>query len=194
MISQLLPAIRATVLVTILLGIIFPIAMTLICAIAFPHQAEGSLIRNASGEVIGSELLAQSFNKPEYFHARPSAAGKGYAGEASGGTNLGPTSQKLIDAVVETAVQFRKENALADSAKVPIDAATKSGSGLDPDISVQNARLQANRVALARGIPTERVQSLVTERTASRTIGIFGEPRVNVLMLNLAIDELGNKP
>jgi K+-transporting ATPase ATPase C chain len=167
--------------------------MTGIAGLLFPFQAHGSLLTSAEGTVIGSALIGQSFARPEYFHPRPSAAGgapsgPGYDAGASSGSNLGPTNQKLIDAVKERVEAYRQENRLAPDAPVPVDAVTTSASGLDPEISPANAALQVRRVADARKLPEERVRALVAENTAGRTLGILGEPRVNVLRLNLALD------
>ena len=206
MLGQLLPAVRATIVIAALTGIAFPVILTLLSQVLFPEQANGSLVRNKQGQVIGSRLIGQQFTKPEYFHSRPSAAGAGYAGEASGGTNLGPTSSKLIlglpddpntketdesyAGVKQLSQAYRQENLLADSEKPPVDAVTRSGSGLDPHISVVNAMYQARRVAKARGIDLSRVQDLVKSQSEPRQLGFLGEPKVNVLMLNIALDEI----
>lgn len=190
MVKQLLPAIRATLVLATFSGIFFPFVMTAIAQVVFPFQANGSLIRDNQGQVIGSQILAQQFTAAEYFHPRPSAAGSGYAGEASGGSNLGPTSKKLIDGVKESATAYRIENGLTENAKVPVDAVTKSGSGLDPHISVENALLQARRVAKARSMSYEQLVDLVKHHMEGRDLGILGEPRVNVLMLNLTLSKM----
>ena len=158
----------------------------------FADQANGSLITDPAGTVRGSRLLAQSFTSDQYFQPRPSAAGTGYDAASSSGTNLGPTSQKLNDSIKAAVAAYRTANSLAADAAVPADAVTSSGSGLDPHISVANARLQAARVAKARGLPLDRVQSLVTAHVAGRDLGIFGEPTVNVLQLNLALSQLAS--
>jgi len=177
------------VVLTLLLGIIYPLLMTGIAQLAFPNQANGSLIRDSSGSVIGSSLLAQNFSNPEYFHPRPSAAGSdGYDASGSSGSNLGPSNQKLIDAVTDRTAAYRLENGLAAETLVPVDAVTTSASGLDPDISPANALLQAGRVAKARNISESQVRIVVDRYTEGRTLGILGEPRVNVLKLNLALD------
>ncbi|MGI9147099.1 MAG: K(+)-transporting ATPase subunit C [Chloroflexota bacterium] len=182
-------AVLMVVLLTVLLGIVYPLLMTGIAQLAFPNQAGGSLLRDSSGAVIGSSLLAQNFSNPAYFHPRPSTAGSdGYDGAASGGSNLSPTNQKLIDAVSNRAAAYREENGLAVDALVPVDAVTTSASGLDPDISPANALLQVARVAIARKLPESQVRSMVDQYTQGRTVGILGEPRVNVLKLNLALD------
>jgi K+-transporting ATPase ATPase C chain len=172
---------------TILTGVIYPLAVTGLAKIFFPHQAEGSLIE-ANGKVIGSELIGQRFTKPEYFHGRPSAAGNdGYDGLSSGGFNQGPTNQKLIDRVRGDVAKFRAENPTFTDT-IPADIVTGSGSGLDPDISPAAAEAQAARVASARHTSIESVRSLIAANTEDRQLGVLGEPRVNVLLLNLAID------
>jgi potassium-transporting ATPase KdpC subunit len=187
--THLRTAVLMTVVLTVLLGIIYPLAMTGISQVLFPGQANGSLVHDASGTVIGSALLAQNFTKAEYFHPRPSAAGNdGYDASSSGGSNYGPSNQKLLDAVKDRATTYRQENGLADDAAVPVDAVTTSASGLDPDISPANALLQASRVARARNMSEDQVRALVNQYTEGRTLGILGEPRVNVLKLNLALD------
>jgi potassium-transporting ATPase KdpC subunit len=209
MLKHLLPSLRITLLLALLTGLIFPCAMTALCQLLFPEQANGSLCRNHAGRLVGSKLVGQQFSKPEYFHARPSAAGSGYAGESSGGTNLGPTSLKLMEGsadnpategtdesfagVRQLAEKYRQENRLESSEKVPVDAVSRSGSGLDPDISLANAFLQSRRVALARGLSLERVQGLVFAHMQRRQFGFLGEPHVNVLAMNLSLDELTRK-
>lgn len=187
MFQQLVPAVRMTVLLTILTGLIYPGLVTGACQLLFRNQANGSLIVQ-NGQVIGSSLIGQHFTKPEYFHSRPSAAGNdGYDPTASQGSNLGPTSQKLYERIKASADQFRKENP-AYSGPIPADALTASGSGLDPDISVANAKAQAERVANARNISVLRIEALIASATKGRDAGLLGEPRVNVLKLNLALD------
>jgi K+-transporting ATPase ATPase C chain len=182
-------AVLLTVVLTVLLGIVYPLIMTGIAQVLFPTQANGSLIRDSSGNVIGSAILAQNFTQPQYFHPRPSAAGTdGYDATSSGASNLGPTSQKLLDSVKDRADAYRQENGLAADAPVPVDAVTASASGLDPDISPANAMLQVGRVARARNRPEDQVRALVTQYTEGRTLFVLGEPRVNVLKLNLALD------
>jgi K+-transporting ATPase ATPase C chain len=182
-------AVLMTLVITVLLGILYPLVMTGISQVLFPSQANGTLIRDRSGNVIGSALLAQNFTDEKYFHPRPSAAGSdGYDATASGGSNLGPSNQKLLDAVRDRAAAYRSENGLTDGEPVPVDAVTASASGLDPDISPANAQLQINRIAHARGVSPDQVRALVDRNTEGRTLGFLGEPRVNVLKLNLALD------
>jgi potassium-transporting ATPase KdpC subunit len=201
----ILQALRATIVLALLTGIVFPMAITGIGQVIFPKQANGSIITNSAGQPVGSALLAQKFEGEKYFHSRPSAAGSGYAGEASGGTNLGPTSQKLFegqpddpktkdvnesfDGVKQLTDAYRKENNLQKNFLVPIDAVTRSGSGLDPDISTENAAVQATRVARARKVPLQTIMSKIVQCTEGRQFGCLGEPRVNVLMLNLELDK-----
>jgi K+-transporting ATPase ATPase C chain len=186
--KQIWIAIKATVVLTILTGVAYPLLVTGAAKLLFRHQADGSLI-TAKGRVVGSELIGQRFTRPEYFHGRPSAAGNdGYDGLSSGGSNLGPTNQKLIDRVREDARKFRAENP-GFTGPVPADMLTASGSGLDPDISPASAEAQVQRVAAARAVAPDAVRQLVAANTEDRQLGIFGEPRVNVLKLNLALDE-----
>ena len=204
MLKQLRPAIVSVIALTIIVGLIFPLAITAIARVAFHRQAEGSLVERG-GHVIGSELIGQGFTTASYFHSRPSAAGGGYDASMSYATNLGPTSDKLIngihkklpdgsddpgnfDGIRDLAAAYRAENGLAPDAPVPADAVTRSGSGLDPEISPANAALQVARVAKARGMATDVVQRLVAAHTMGRQFGFLGEPRVNVLELNLALD------
>ena len=186
--QQLLPGLRIKMFFTILLGIVYPLAMTGVSQLVFPHQANGSLIRSGD-KVIGSEIIGQNFTRPEYFHPRPSAAGdKGYDATASNGSQLGPTSKKLIDRVSASVAQFRKENPDYHG-PIPADLLTASASGLDPHISPDSALAQVMRVAKARGISDQQASHLVAQFTAGSSLGIFGEPRVNVLKLNLALDQ-----
>ena len=189
LVRHLRTAVLMTLVLTVLLGVVYPLVMTGIAQVLFPSQANGSLLREASGNVVGSTLLAQAFSQPRYFHPRPSAAGtNGYDATASGGSNLGPTNQKLIDTVQSNADAYRQENNLAPDAQVPVDAVTSSASGLDPDISPTNALLQVPRVAAARGMSEDQVRNLVNQSTEGRTLFVLGEPRVNVLKLNMALD------
>jgi K+-transporting ATPase ATPase C chain len=192
LLQHLRVAVLMTVVLTVLLGIVYPLVMTGISQVLFNNQANGSLVRDGSGTVIGSALLGQNFSEPQYVHPRPSAAGRdGYDATASGGSNFGPTNQKLIDAVQQRTQDYRRENGLAADALVPVDAVTASASGLDPDISPANAYLQANRVARARGLTSDQVKAAIDQNTEGRTLFVLGEPRVNVLKLNLALDALG---
>jgi potassium-transporting ATPase KdpC subunit len=188
MLSQLWPALRINIFLTILLGVGYPLAVTGISQLIFPHQANGSLITR-NGQVVGSELIGQNFSKPEYFQPRPSAAGNdGYDPTASGGYNFGPTNQKLIDRVKTSVEKFHKDNPDYHG-PIPADLLTGSGSGLDPDISPASAQAQAPRVAKARGISADQLDQLVAQYTKSPDLGLLGEPRVNVLKLNLALDQ-----
>lgn len=185
--QQLLPGLRIKLFMTVLLGVIYPLAITGISQAVFSRQANGSLITNG-GRVIGSELIGQNFSRPEYFHPRPSAAGdKGYDATASNGSQFGPTNAKLIDRVKASIDQFRTENPDYHG-PIPADLVTASASGLDPHISPDSAMAQAARVAKARGIGLDRVHALVDRYTERPDFGILGEPRVNVLSLNLALD------
>ncbi len=187
MLKQLAPALRMAILLTVLTGLIYPAVVTGLCQLLFKSKADGSLIAQ-NGSVIGSSLLGQNFTKPEYFHPRPSAAGNdGYDPTASTGSNFGPTNQKLYDRVKTSADQFRKENP-DYSGPIPADALTASGSGLDPDITPANAYAQAARVAKTRGVTTSRVEGIIASTIQGRDLGFLGEPRVNVLKLNLELD------
>ncbi|MGA2038831.1 MAG: potassium-transporting ATPase subunit KdpC [Bryobacteraceae bacterium] len=185
--KQLMIAIKATLLLTVLTGLLYPLAVTGLAQILFPHQANGSL-KVVNGKTVGSELIGQSFTKPEYFHGRPSAAGNGYDGLNSGGSNYGPTNQKLSDRVRDDVKKFRAENP-AYTGPIPADLLTASGSGLDPHISPASADVQVARVAAARGMSADAIRQLVNAHTEGRQYGLFGEPRVNVLELNLALDQ-----
>jgi len=187
LVAELRASIAATLLLAVLCCGIYPVIVWGIAQAAFPGDANGSLVK-VDGNVAGSTLLAQGFTAPKYFHPRPSAAGQGYDAGSSSGTNLGPTSKKLIGDVKQRVADYRTENGLPPEARVPADAVTSSASGLDPHISPANARLQAGRVAAARGIPKEEVLRKVRARTEGRTLGLLGEPRVNVLTLNLSLD------
>jgi K+-transporting ATPase ATPase C chain len=176
-----------TLVTAVLLGIGYPLVVTGVAALMFPHKAAGSLILK-DGQVIGSELLAQSFTSDRYFHPRPSAAGNGYDATASGGTNLAQSSAKLVQRIQGDIDKFAAAN---PGKPVPIDMVTTSGSGLDPDITPDNAYYQAPRVARARGLTEDQVNALIAQHIAGRTLGLLGEPRVNVLDLNLALDNMG---
>jgi len=185
--------IRSAVVSTLVLAVvccgIYPLIVFGISQVIFRDKANGSLIVSADGTVRGSKLLGQTFANPKYFHPRPSAAGNGYDATSSGGSNLGPTSEKLRDAIKERIATYRAENGLSETDPVPADAVTASGSGLDPHISLQNTELQAARVAKVRGLNEDKVRELVRQNTDERNLGLFGEPGVNVLRLNLALDE-----
>ena len=172
-------------LFTLLLGVAYPLSITGIAQAAFPAQADGSLIRDVGGKVVGSALIGQTFTRPEYFHGRPSAAGNGYDPTASSGSNMGPLNDKLIAREKADAAALRAEN---PGAVIPADAVTTSGSGLDPDISPANARFQAPRVAKARGLAEGQVETVVDAHIQSPLLGFIGQPRVNVLALNRALD------
>ncbi len=186
--EQLKISLIVSVLTLVLLCGIYPMVVWGISWTLFPWKSEGSLIHR-NGKVVGSELLGQNFAAEKYFHPRPSAAGNGYDAANSSGSNLGPTSQKLFDSIKDRAAAYRKENGLANGALIPADAVTASGSGLDPEISPANAKLQRNRIAQVRGLETSKVEALVTANTRGRALGILGDPGVNVLELNLALDE-----
>jgi len=189
LIRQIRPALMMTLVFTLICGVAYPLLSTAIGQTAFSDKANGSLIRR-DGVVVGSKLLGQSFAAPKYFHPRPSAAGAGYDGSASSGSNLGPLSADLLQAVAQRAASYRQENGLADDALVPVDAVTSSASGLDPHISIANARLQVARVARERGLDIDVVESLVTKHTDGRDLYVLGDPGVNVVELNLALDAL----
>jgi len=179
----------ATLVLAIVCCGLYPVVVFGIGQALFREKANGSLIVDKSGTIRGSRLLGQQFAADKYFHPRPSAAGNGYDASASSGSNLGPTSQKLRDSIAQNVTDYRAQNGLATNAPVPADAVTASGSGLDPHISVENAELQAVRVAKARGIPVEKVRELIKQNTDSADLGFLGEAGVNVLVINLALDE-----
>ena len=187
LITELRVALISTITLAVILCGIYPAFVWVVAQGLFSREANGSLITE-KGTVIGSSLLGQGFAGERYFHPRPSAAGQGYDAASSGGSNLGPTSQKLIDTVKQRVADYRKENALGQDAPVPADAVTTSASGLDPHVSLHNVLLQARRVARARGMSDEGIRRRIEEQTEGRTFWIFGEPRVNVLKLNLALD------
>jgi potassium-transporting ATPase KdpC subunit len=189
LLRQLRPAILITIVFTLICGLAYPMLSTAIGQAAFHDKANGSLIKR-NGVVVGSELIGQTFTAPQYFHSRPSAAGTGYDASASSGSNLGPTNPELLSAVKDRADAYRKENGLAADAMVPVDAVTASASGLDPDISIANARLQVNRVASQRGLDVAVVEQLVKKFTDGRQLLVLGEPGVNVVELNIALDDV----
>lgn len=203
--NEFKPAIMLTALFVLLTGALFPVAMWGAAQLLFPDQANGSLIKDKSGRIVGSRLIGQPFSEAKYFHPRPSAAGSGYDGASSSGTNLGPVSSKLVEGIdddkatadvdesypgiKDLAAAYRAENGLTAEVALPADAVTRSGSGLDPDISPANALLQLSRVAEARGLAESDVKAIVEKQIKGRFLMIFGEPRINVLELNLALDE-----
>ena len=186
-ITELRISLVATFSLAVIVCGLYPLILWALSQGLFPHQANGSLVVR-KGTVVGSSLLSQGFNDPKYFHPRPSAAGQGYDATSSGGSNLGPLSKKLIDTVGQRVKDYRTENNLSPDVPVPADAVTASGSGLDPHISVENALFQAERVAKARGISKDLLHKMIESRTEGRNLAIFGEPGVNVLMLNLDLD------
>jgi K+-transporting ATPase ATPase C chain len=187
-------SIVATIFFAIVLCGLYPLVVYGAAQLLFPHQANGSLLVDKSGAVRGSALLAQNFTGAQYFHPRPSAAGaNGYDATSSSGSNLGPTSSNLVANITGNIATYRSDNGLATNAPVPADAVTASASGLDPHISVANAELQIPRVATARGISEDSVRALVKQNTRGRDLGVFGEPRVNVMTSNFALDQLPRK-
>lgn len=182
----LMPAVMLTLVLTVLTGLVYPLVVTGLSQALFPRRANGSLIR-VKGKLVGSELIGQKFTRPEYFHGRPSAAGDGYDAANSGGSNLGPTSQTLVNRVRDDIIKFRRENPTY-TGPLPADLLTSSASGLDPHISPASAFAQVDRVAKARGMAAEAVRQAVERHAEGRQFGIFGEPRVNVLALNLDLD------
>ena len=187
LIRELRISLIATSSLAIILCAIYPLIIWFFAQGLFPARANGSLLVR-DGKVVGSRFIGQGFTDPKYFHPRPSAAGQGYDGAGSGGSNLGPTSKKLVDQVRQRVIEYRTENNLAPDATVSADAVTASASGLDPHISVKNAQLQARRVAKARGMSVEVVLRKIEDHTERRTLGILGEQRVNVLILNLDLE------
>ena len=191
---QLVTGALMTVALTVLLGLLYPLAVTGVAQLAFHDAADGSLVKDQSGTVVGSALLGQQFDDAsgnplaQYFQPRPSAAGNGYDPKASGATNLGPSNPALLTAVAQRVTDYRAFNGLAATTSVPVDAVTASGSGLDPGISVANARLQAHRVAQARGMTDQQVVALIERHIEDRAYGVLGERWVNVVLLNLALD------
>jgi len=187
-IRQLGPAVLGVAVFTVLCGFIYPLVVTGVAQVAFHDKANGSLVK-VDGQVVGSRLIGQQFADAKYFHPRPSAAGSGYDGLASSASNLGPTNPDFLASIDDRVAAYRQENGLPSTQLVPVDAVTASGSGLDPDISVANAKLQVDRVAAARGMTVADVLALVDAHTSGRQWAIFGEPGVNVLELNLALDD-----
>ena len=192
--TELGRSIVATFFFAVICCCLYPLVVFGLAQLLFPNQANGSLLVDKSGVVHGSALIAQDFTGPQYFHPRPSAAGaNGYDATNSGGSNLGPTSSNLVAEISKSIADYRAENNLATNAAVPADAVTASGSGLDPDISTENATLQIPRVAKARGISEDALRKIVKQNTQGRDLGIFGEPRVNVMTLNFELDSLASK-
>ena len=189
----LVVSLRMAVVTIVLTGLIYPLVVWGLGVVLFPKQAAGSLVTSADGTVIGSKLIAQAFTGDRYFHPRPSAAGAGYDAMASSASNLGPTSKTLIDDVKARVATETLENPGLTAGNVPVDMVTASGSGLDPDISPDNAALQVARVAKVRSVTVDVVTKLVAQHTRGRDLGFLGEPRVNVLELNLALDALSSK-
>jgi len=189
LLKDLKTSVLATLVLTVLLCGVYPLVVFGIGQLLFPKQANGSLLRDRDGALIGSALLGQNFNAEQYFNPRPSAAGNaGYDPTASGGSNYGPTSQKLIDAVKQRVADYRKANGLPEGQPVPADAVTASASGLDPHISLKNALLQAPRIAAKRGLSEDQVRTLIARHTDGAFLGLIGEPGVNTVTLNLALD------
>jgi potassium-transporting ATPase KdpC subunit len=195
--KNLFSELRSAVMVTLMFAVVccglYPLVVYGIGQVLFHDQANGSLIVDANGTVRGSKLLGQQFTADKYFQSRPSAAGNGYDATSSGGSNLGPTSSNLVTTIAQRIADYRTGNGLATNSLVPADAVTASGSGLDPHISLRNAELQAPRVAKARNLSVEKVLALVRANTDSASLGFLGEPGVNVLKLNLALDRLGSQ-
>src|ERR1700722_8415808 len=192
--KELIQDLRSSVMAVVVLAVvccgIYPLAVYGVAQMALKDKANGSLIYDKSGtNVMGSALLGQQFTGDKYFNSRPSAAGNGYDGLSSGGSNLGPTSQKLNDAIKDRIADYRKKNNLKDSDPIPADAVTASGSGLDPHISLKNAELQVSRVAKARGLPIDKIKELIKQNTDAPDFGVLGDAGVNVLKLNLALDQ-----
>jgi K+-transporting ATPase ATPase C chain len=191
--NQLRPALMMTLVLCVITGLIYPGVVTALAQLLFPRQANGSLV-SVNGKVVGSAIIGQPFTQPYYFHPRPSAAGNGYDDTLSGGTNLGPTSAKLADTLIANAVDSAMKNDGAVKGRIPSDMVTSSGSGVDPHISPANAMLQVARVANARGVSDATMRALVEQHIEGRQFGFFGEPRVNVLLLNIAVDSAFPRP
>lgn len=185
-------SVKVLLISTIMLGLIYPLAVTGLAQLLFRDQADGSLLQH-NGRIVGSSLLGQAFTGSEYFHPRPSAAGDGYDASASSGSNLGPTSKSLIDRVSKESLKLIAENQELAEGGIPVDMVTTSGSGLDPDISPDNAHAQAGRVAAARRMPVSQMNRLIESNLTGRQFGILGEPRVNVLQLNMALDKMNGR-
>ena len=194
LLPEVRPALMSTIVLTIVCCGIYPLVVFGIAQVAFHYKANGSLIIDNDGTVRGSKLLGQEFTAEKYFHPRPSSAGNGYDASNSSGSNLGPTSQKLNDAIKDRIATYRSENGLKETDPIPADAVTASASGLDPHISLRNADLQLPRVAKARGLDADKVRAMVKQYTDSADLGIIGEPGVNVLRLNLALDAAYSRP
>ena len=196
--KNILSEIRSAVMVTVVLAVVccglYPLVVFGLGQVLFHDKANGSLILDAKGTVQGSRLLGQQFTGEKYFHSRPSAAGNGYDASSSSGSNLGPTSQKLHDSIAQNVADYRSQNGLATNAPVPADAVTASASGLDPHISLENAELQVARIAKARSMTQEEIRRLIAQNTDRADLGFLGDPGVNVLMLNLALDATGSSP
>jgi len=184
-------AVRTTIVLTLLLGIAYPVGVTAIARVLFPWQSAGSLMER-DGRVVGSALIGQNFTAPEYFHGRPSAAGAGYDAQASSGSNMGPTNRSFIETIRKRVKDEMETDPGTDRGRIPVDLVTASGSGLDPEITPAAAELQVARVAKARGLSQDVVERLVRQNTRGRWLGVFGEPGVNVLLLNLALDDVAS--
>lgn len=187
---QLIPALTALIVLTVLTGVLYPLAVTAVAQVVFHDKANGSIIM-VNGTPVGSKLIGQQFTDVRYFHPRPSAAGGGYDGSSSSGSNFGPTNPDFLEIVAQRVADYRIEYGLTDDQLVPVDAVTASASGLDPHISIANARFQAPRVAAARGLSVQVVLAAVSTHVEDRPIGILGDPGVNVLRLNIALDRAG---
>jgi K+-transporting ATPase ATPase C chain len=191
--KQAWPAVATTLVLCVITGLIYPGVVTGLAQVLFPRQANGSLV-TVNGKVVGSALIGQRFTRPEYFHSRPSAAGNGYDASASSATNKGPTDLKLADTLIAQAIDSVVKNDGAVKGQIPSDLVTSSASGLDPDISPASARLQVARVARARGVPEAQIAAILARHTQDRQFAFFGEPRVNVLLLNIAVDSAFGAP
>jgi K+-transporting ATPase ATPase C chain len=188
---SVITAVRTTIVLTLLLGIAYPVGVTAIARVLFPWQSAGSLMER-DGRVVGSALIGQNFTAPEYFHGRPSAAGAGYDAQASSGSNMGPTNRSFIETIRKRVKDEMETDPGTDRGRIPVDLVTASGSGLDPEITPAAAELQVARVAKARGLSQDVVERLVRQNTRGRWLGVFGEPGVNVLLLNLALDDVAS--